>query len=272
MPKAPRVTPLEAHIGVLGALAGGRAEPAALAGLMRGGADPGSRALVYRNSGYRATREALAANHPALAAIMGETFFGAMARAYADAHPPGKRTLVTYGENLPVFLDAEASGHGMPWLIDLARLDRAWLCAHLAAELAPLSPERLAALAADPRALARTPLGLVASARLVVTRWTAYALWSDLRRGLTPEAPRALEDKADRVLIWRGADGAVVHRALGVGEHAFLAALNGGGTLGAAAEAACAADPPFDPGAALGGGVAGGVFAAADPVGGACRS
>ena len=59
-----------------------------------------------------------------------------------------------------------------------------------------------------------------------------------------------LDESADRLLVRRGVDGVPIER-LSAGDHAWLAALRDGKSLGASIEAAQNAEATFDLGASL---------------------
>jgi hypothetical protein len=125
----------------------------------------------------------------------------------------------------------------MPWLADLARIDRARTEALFAADAPPVAPSELAALPAD--AYAARSLDLHSAARILWFETGVPALWSTLQAG-----PREaeLEPVAQGILIVRPALD-VSHVRLSAGTHALLAACAAGESLAAAGIAALAAEP-----------------------------
>lgn len=234
---------LDQHINALAAFAGGRGTPASLSPLMKGLADPGQRALVYRNSGVLACVEALRSNYQRLASVMGDDFFAALARAYVDAEPPSSRSLVGYGGSLPRFISESESEHGLPWLADIARLDRAWLESHLSPDARPLVADDLAGL--DSATLMTSSPVTHPSLRIVETEWTTTSLWTDLSTGNLPRQQTALSHRTEHALFLR--PGGETHmRPISPGEHAFLSATMSGASLGAACEAALTRQAEID--------------------------
>lgn len=234
---------LDQHIEALASFAGGCGTPAALSPLMAGQANPGQRALVYRNSGVMACVEALRSNYQRLAKVMGDEFFSALARAYADAEPPTSRSLVGYGASLPRFIAEAESEHGLPWLADIARLDRGWLESHLSPDAAPLAADDLAGL--DGATLMACSPVTHPSLRIVETEWATTALWSDLHAGNLPDRQVSLAHRTEHALFLRPG-GETRMRPLGPGEHAFLGAAMSGASLGSACEAALDRQPGID--------------------------
>src|SRR5579871_6978782 len=89
---------------------------------------------VYRNNVTVSLIDALAAVYPAVQRITGVEFFRAMARFHVRATPPTSPLLFEYGRDFPAFIEAYEYARGMPWLADVAKLERAWLDAYHAAD------------------------------------------------------------------------------------------------------------------------------------------
>ena len=78
------------------------------------------RFAVYRNNVVVGLTEALKSNFPAVARIVGDAFFLAMARAYAAASPPVSPVLLAYGGNFPDFIAAFEPAADLTYLADVA--------------------------------------------------------------------------------------------------------------------------------------------------------
>ncbi|MEJ6006975.1 DNA-binding domain-containing protein [Paucibacter sp. AS339] len=113
---------------------------------------------IYVNTGLKAAIDALAANYPSLLHGLGEACFYPLARHYALEHPPRDGRLFLYGEDMADFLQGQPSGSLDPSMIELARLDRLWTLAHVAADAPPLDVRRWAGQEAA--ALAQSTLSL----------------------------------------------------------------------------------------------------------------
>jgi hypothetical protein len=195
--------------------------------------------VVHRNTVLKSCIDALEANFPAVARLVGDDWFRAAAAQYAGAHPPEDVRLFVYGdEGFGAFVQALPSAASLPYLAGVARLDTLWRAVHIAADAPAL---QAAALAADP------PEAL--AARVLrphpATRWAWFdhvpvaSIWSRNRGGA----------QADADLVWQGegllltrVEGAVRWQLLGRGGCAFLDACAAGLGLGQAAERALA-DP-----------------------------
>src|ERR1700740_665259 len=104
---------------------------------------------VYRNNVTVSLIDALAAGYPAVQRIPGVDFFRARARFPVGATPLTSRLLFEYGRDFPAFIAAYDYAQGMPWLADVARIERAWLDAYHAADAPPLPAAALAQVPAD---------------------------------------------------------------------------------------------------------------------------
>lgn len=217
-------------------------------------------AIVYRNTVFRGGADALATAFPAVARLAGASYFEAIAIAYVEAHPPRSRTLVGYGEQFPEFLETAPGIDAAPYLPDAARLDRAWLAAHLAANQNPLTGDALAA--SPPEQLAARSLPLHASVQLVTLSWMVHAAWSANRtEGNANCDAREVRPTRQDVALWRP-QHEVQSQVLTLAEAEFLAAMLAGGSLSEAATRALTLDPDLDVSQVFAGAIAAGLFAA----------
>src|SRR5271157_4643760 len=126
---------------------------------------------VYRNNVTVSLVDALAAVYPAVQRITRVEFFRAMARFHIRETPPTSPLLFEYGRDFPAFIERYEYAQGMPWLPDVARLERAWLDAYHAADAAPLTASDLASF--PPERLAELVLTSHPATRLVRLRYAA---------------------------------------------------------------------------------------------------
>ncbi|CCE03542.1 DNA-binding domain-containing protein [Bradyrhizobium sp. STM 3809] len=216
-----------------------RAAPAAVIG-PRGNA-AARRFNVYRNNVTVSLIESLIAIYPAVQRITGPDFFRAMARAHVRETPPNSPLLFDYGRDFPAFIAAYEHAQAMPFLPDVARLERAWLDAYHAADAAPLDAAALAAV--PPERLAELRFAAHPATRIIRSNYAAVTIFSANRS----DAPVARIDGsvAEDALITRPADDVVVRR-LPPGGADFASRLIAGQPLGAAAGAAFGTAPDFD--------------------------
>lgn len=214
---------------------------------------------VYRNNVTVSLVDALAATYPATLRITGVDFFRAMARFHVRATPPTSPLLFEYGRGFPDFIQRYEHARSMPWLADVARIERAWLDAYHAADEEPLAPEALASIPAE--LLSDTVLTPHPATRIVRSRFAAVTIFA-VNRSEGPVAPIDPSAPEDALVTRPGLE--VFVRRLPPGGAVFLSHLASGEPLGAAAAVALADSPGFDLSANLAGMIEAGAFTAAN--------
>jgi hypothetical protein len=210
---------------------------------------------VYRNNVTVSLINALAAVYPATERITGAEFFRMMARQHVRATPPTSPLLFEYGRDFPSFIESYEHAQSMPWLADVARIERAWLDAYHAADAGRLSPANLAAIPADQ--LADVVLVPHPAVRVVRSQYSALTIFAANRADSA--VTRIETDVPEDALITRP-ELEVFARGLPPGGATFLTLLTAGETLGAAADAASIDSPTFDLAANVAGMIEAGVF------------
>lgn len=210
----------------------------------RGDADA-ARFAVYRNNVFVGLTRALAQHFPVTERLVGSGFFAAMARAYAQDHKPTSPMIIGYGGDFPDFIASFQPAKTLAYLPDVARVETAWMQAYHAADTPPLAFPVLAAI--PPEMLPDVRLAPHPSAKLIRSQHPIGSIWgAHQHETVTP------------VTDWRPETVLVLRPEMTVGVHVlppqdavFAAKLFNAATLGEAAEAAFAANPEFDFGAAL---------------------
>lgn len=210
---------------------------------------------VYRNNVTVSLIEALAAIYPAVQRITGIEFFRAMARFHVRSNPPASPLLFEYGREFPAFIERYEHAQSLPWLVDVARIERVWLDAYHAADAAPLSPIALAAVAPD--RLAEIVFTAHPATGMVRSQFSAVTIFAANRD--TGPAGRIDAATPQDALITRP-DSDVVVRRLPPGGAVFLGALMAGQSLGEAAASALEDSPAFDIAANIAGLIEAGAF------------
>jgi len=214
------------------------AEPAAEAAALA--AQPAF--AVYRNTVMKGCIDALQANYPAIARLVGEEWFRAAAAVYVRETLPVDPTLLRYGAGFADFLACFQPAAELPYLPGVARLDRFWTEAHAAPDAGALDASAVAHLA--PEALAGTVLHPHPAARWA---WFAdgpiYTIWS--RNRVDEPFNADLDWRPEGALLVRPRD-AIEWIALDAAGCAFLDACAAGRTLGEAAQAALRAQGDAD--------------------------
>jgi hypothetical protein len=210
---------------------------------------------VYRNNVTVSLIEALAAIYPAVQRLTGADFFRAMARFHIRETPPTSPLLFNYGRDFPAFIARYEHARSLPWLADVARIERAWLDAYHAADAPPLPPSALAAVVPDRLA------GLVFTAhpatRVVRSHFAAVTIFAANREVAT--ADRIDSSTPEDALITRPEFDVVVRR-LPPGGAIFASSLMSARLLGEAAAAAIDMTPDFDIAANIAGLIEAGAF------------
>jgi len=220
------------------------------------GKQAGKRYDVYRNNVTVSLIDALAAIFPATQRLTGVTFFRAMARFHIRATPPRSPLLFEYGRDFPAVVADYEHARNLPYLADVARLERAWLDAYHAADAPPLSGPALS----NVPAAALEGIRFVAhpAARVVCSRFPAVTLFA-MNRSDEPVGP--VEFTPEDALVTRP-DAEVVVRSLPPGGAVFLTALLEGRTLAEAVDEAFRSSAAFDLPSNIAGMVDAGVFVA----------
>lgn len=194
---------------------------------------------VYRNTVSSGCIDALEANYPVVAALVGRDWFREAAAAYVRRSPPVDVRLMNYGGDLDQFLAALPAAAELPFLPAVALLERLWRESHMAADAPVLDVAALRALSA----------GSLAGLRPVLhpaLRWhwfddaPATSLW---RAHQTEDdaqcraALEALDRRAEGALLTRP-HGRVLVALVGRPACAFLDACARSATLAVALAAA----------------------------------
>jgi len=101
--------------------------------------EPATGALrVYRNTVLSGCVDALRANYPVVAQILGDDMFDAVAAEHAGQCPPRSPVLALYGARFPDWLEQQPWFRQLPYLSDVARVERLHLETLFAADAEPL--------------------------------------------------------------------------------------------------------------------------------------
>lgn len=197
------------------------------------------RLAIYRNNRAVGMADALASRFPVIAALVGEEFFRAMARLYAETEGPQSPVMQEWGEGFADFLEGFPPLAAHPYMADVARIEFARGRSFHAADAPPADPARLAG--ADPQALC---IALHPSVAMLRLQHPAVWIWArhqpggqDLPAVRGPQVALILRDPGFQVHV----------EAIGPGDAALIEALQGGARLRTAAERAWLAQPDHDP-------------------------
>jgi hypothetical protein len=196
---------------------------------------------VYRNNIFAGLIDALKAAFPAVCRIVGDEFFAAMARIHVALEPPVSPVMLEYGATFAAFIEAFEPAKSVPYLADVARLERAWVEAYHAEESAPIALDQLGAIQAS--CLPELRLTLHPSLRVVRSPFPVVDLW---RMNLDGGSPAAIDifRGGEQALVIRP-DAEVEVRTVTAGAATFIQCLAGGASVAVSTSSAQDADPGF---------------------------
>jgi len=197
---------------------------------------------VYRNNVATALIEALESSFPAVRRLVGESFFREAALRFAVAQPPSSPVLLNYGVEFPSFLERFEPATSLPYLPDVARIERAWIEAHHAADATPLDPATLAGVSANHAGEIR--FAVHPSVRVVRSPYPALTIWRMNVADGVP-APVNLNGRGEDALVVRP-EAEVYVRWLPAGGADLIEALARGEPLAVAAQTAMKGRAQFD--------------------------
>jgi len=207
------------------------------------GSDPGARLAVHRNNVVSSLIDAVACSFPVVQELVGEEFFRAMASEFVRQHPPRSRVLAHYGAEFAEFVDGFAPARPVPYLGDVARLERARVFAQHAADADALTAEMLGQAMSsgvdvgELKLVCHPSTSVVVSDCAIVSLWAAHQGEVDLSAvdPALPESALVLRPGLD-VLVLRLPPGAAC----------FVMALQAGAGLADAAALAAGEVIDFD--------------------------
>jgi hypothetical protein len=144
--------------------------------------------------------EAMGADFGAIHRVLGPEAFRALVERYLAEHPPRSHDLGHAGDRLPEFLEGDPLVLDLPFLPDLARLERCVVRAFVAEDAPILTWAGLRALPSG--RVANTLLVLHPSVAVVRSPWPIVDLWNS----------RHLEDEAIDIAVENRPCVALVHR------------------------------------------------------------
>lgn len=204
------------------------------------GADPASRFAVYRNNVHSSLINALAAAYPVTLQLVGDEFFRAMAGVHVQDQPPTSPLISEYGSTFSDFIQGFEPAASVPYLADIARLERLRVRAYHAADVQPLEPHAVLRHLQSPTDLGQLRLQLHPSLATLSSTYAIVAVWAAHQNAATwdPWHPES-------ALVLRHGLAVKVF-AIDSGSVAFINSLNQGTGLETAVEHALEASAEFD--------------------------
>ena len=196
----------------------------------------GGAMAVYRNTVIHGAVEALAANYPVVAQIVGEEMFEGIAVEFASAQPPRTPVLALYGVAFAEWIEHQAWVGDLPYLADVARVERLHVESLSAADAEPLE-----SVEAD---LATLRLKLHPALRFNWLQTPAMTIWLAHQQAV----PSAIEPewKHEGALFARPAAFLMHKLRIGRPAHRILFGIRLGEEVGASLAAAARLYPDCD--------------------------
>lgn len=210
---------------------------------------------VYRNTMIGGCVDALRANYPIVARLLGEEMFDAMAADHAAMCPPRTPILALYGDRFPDWLQEQAWVREVPYVPDVARIDRLYVESLFAADAEPMEMDAIGGR--DDWLEMR--LTLHPATRFTWLSTPSMSIWLAQREEVEGELEP--DWHAEGVLLTRSAL-AVQPLRLDAAGHRFLSGIRLGDTVGDAAIATVSLYPETDIGSLFTSLVNAGAFAA----------
>lgn len=207
------------------------------------GAEPASRFAVYRNNVHSALINALAAAYPVARQLVGDEFFRAMAGLYAQAHPPTSPLISEYGGTFADFIQGFEPAWSVPYLADVARLERLRVRAYHAADCLVLDQHCVLRQLQGCAQLGQLRVGLHPSLATLESSYAVVSIW----------AAHQADGAITSFNPWHAQGGLVLRQGLVVkvfaidrGSVTFINRLNQGAGLEMAIADALQASDEFD--------------------------
>ena len=190
---------------------------------------------IYSGAYRSRLAEALEANYPALAKLLGPADFATLATEYVRAHDSPFFSIRYYGDQLPAFLAAREDYTAAPVLAELARWEWNMTCVFDAADATPLAAAELSRV--TPAQWAQLRFSWHPSVHRLNLAWNVPQLWQALSDDA--ERPAATLNPASLPwLLWRQ-ELTTYFRSLSAAEAAALDAARSGWPFGELCELLC---------------------------------
>ncbi len=156
---------------------------------------------VYRNNVVVSLTESLKAGFPVVAELVGDDFFGAMARVYIDQHLPKSPVLIHYGNKFSDFISKFEPAQKLPFLKDIARVEQAWTDAYNAKDETSISIDAIGQY--EEHAIPNLEFVLHPSLSLIKSDFPALSIWNAHQQDNKEELLQNIENAPEHAVIVR---------------------------------------------------------------------
>jgi putative DNA-binding protein len=189
------------------------------------------RVAIYADAYFYRLLEVFKEDFPATLAVLGDTHFHNLITGYLIEYPPTEPSIMHAGRHLPDFMRGHPLTESLPFIADLATLERALVEIFHAADATPLTAADLSVIPSEQwpaLAMRRHP-----ASRLLKFGWHVEDIQRAVERQESWQAPAAA---AVHILVSRR-DGKIFYRALESDERAALRLVEKGASFAAICEA-----------------------------------
>ena len=185
------------------------------------------RLRIYANAYFYRLLDIFKEDFPCTYTVLGDVNFHNLITGYLIEYPPSEPSVLYAGRHLPHYLEtisgpARTAVAHVPFLADLARLERACIEVFHGADAEALEQKSLRGLTPESWPMLR--IRLHPAAQIFDIEWRIDALMTAIKQGQQWEPP---ERSSATLLVWRK-QWRVYYRALGPGERAALKTAAGG--------------------------------------------
>lgn len=194
---------------------------------------------VYRNTVLHGAVEALRANYPVVEMLVEAEMFESIAVDFATECPPRRPVMALYGDDLADWIDCQHWGSDLPYLSDVARVERLYIECLMAADAPPLTSADLSR-----NELPGVRLSLHPALRFTWLRSPAMSIWLAHQRAMGAELN--VDWKAEGALFARPGLHEIHSPRIGPAAHRLLSGIRLGESVGDAMGAATRLYPEAD--------------------------
>ena len=195
---------------------------------------------VYRNNVLHGAVEALRANYPVIEQIVGDEMFEQVAVDYASECPPRRPALALYGERFADWLEVQTWIGDLPYLADVARVERLHIECMMSADAQSLAAPQVREICRH----SSSRLNLHPSVRFTWLKTPAMSIWLAHQQKL--DAELELEWEAEGVLFVRPEPFVTHAHRVGRAAHRLLFGIRLGETVASAMATAARLYPEED--------------------------
>jgi len=138
---------------------------------------PQERLDIYAQMYCARLLDALMEDFPRIAVILGEDQFRELGRTYLRQYPSSQPSLRYLGDHFPEFVATQVVSTMLPFLRDLARLERARVEVFDALDVEPLRSEDLQVI--SPEAWATIRFQMIPALETLTCAWPVHHVWKD---------------------------------------------------------------------------------------------